>query len=29
MRPQACGIEILVVGLIAACTWCKKKFRKK
>jgi len=29
MRPQACGIEILVGLVVCACAWCKKKFGSK
>lgn len=26
MKPQACGIEILIAGIVALCALCKKKF---
>lgn len=26
MSPQACGIELIVAGIVALCAWCKKRF---
>jgi hypothetical protein len=27
MNPQACGIELLVAGVVALCAWCKRKLK--
>jgi hypothetical protein len=29
MNPQACGLELIALGVIAVCAWCKKRFGGK